>query len=193
MKTIKQLLIIFLITTQQTYAQRTTDNKKEIRFIIEEYSKSVIDRDSATFYGLFNDGVVTWCAALKDRSQAKEIEKKGRKSVGSNYFSGSYKGFLRSLFRYKSTEDKFDNIIIIEDGTVATVSMDYSFWANNKMTNWGGKYLSLIKRDGKWKITSVIYSLELTDYFEQPTLKERQKISEPKRFKIIGSDAGDTI
>jgi len=41
------------------------------------------------------------------------------------------------------------------------------------MTNWGGKYLSLIKRDGKWKITSVIYSLELTDYFEQPTLKER--------------------
>ena len=84
---------------------------------------------------------------------------------------------MRSLFRYKSTEDKFDHIRIIEDGTVASASIDYSFWADNKMTNWGGKYLLLIKRDGKWKITSVIYSLELSNYFEQPTLKERQKRS----------------
>ncbi|MGZ3761013.1 MAG: hypothetical protein ACXVJE_18915 [Mucilaginibacter sp.] len=53
--------------------------------------------------------------------------------------------------------------------------MDYSFWADQKMTNWGGKYLTLIKRDGKWKITSVIYSLELTDYFKQPPLQERQR------------------
>ncbi|WP_184548177.1 hypothetical protein [Mucilaginibacter sp. FT3.2] len=75
-----------------------------------------------------------------------------------------------------SAEDKFDNIRIVEDGTVASVSMDYSFWANNKMTNWGGKYLTLIKRDGKWKITSVIYSVELAEYFEQPGLNERGTI-----------------
>jgi uncharacterized protein YkuJ len=175
MKNIKLLSIIFLITAQHSYAQQKADNRKEITSIINNYSKSVIEKDSVTFYGLFNDGTVTWCAALKDRSQAREFEKKGVKSARRNYFSSSYEAFMRSLFRYKSTEDKFDNIRIIEDGTVASVSMDYSFWADNKMTNWGGKYLSLIKRDGKWKITSVIYSLELTDYFEQPTLKERQK------------------
>ncbi|MDP9076944.1 MAG: nuclear transport factor 2 family protein [Bacteroidota bacterium] len=175
MKTIKLLSIIFLIAAQQSFAQQATDNKKEINIIIHKYIKSVIEKDSTTFYDLFNDGPVTWCAAVKDRSQAREIEKKGVKATGSNYFSGSYKGFFRSLYRYKSTEDKFDNIRIVEDGTVALVAMDYSFWANNKMTNWGGKYLSLIKRDGKWKITSVIFSLELTDYFEQPTLREREK------------------
>ena len=82
---------------------------------------------------------------------------------------------MRSLFRHQSTEDKFDNIHIIEDGTVAAVTMDYSFWADNKMTNFGGKYLTLIKRDGKWKITSVIYSLEFTSYFEQPSLIDRKK------------------
>ncbi|PIG97519.1 hypothetical protein CS542_07045 [Pedobacter sp. IW39] len=60
---------------------------------------------------------------------------------------------MRALFRYKSTEDKFDNIKIIEDGTVASVTMDYSFWANDKMTNWVVNILTLIKRDGKWKIT----------------------------------------
>lgn len=177
MKTITLLTIIFLTIAQQSFAQQTTDNKKEISVLIDKYSKSVIKKDSTSFYELFNDGTVTWCAAIKDRSQAREIEKKG---VSSNYFSGSYKGFLRSLFRYTSTEDKFDNIRIVEDGTVASVTMDYSFWANNKMTNWGGKYLTLIKRDGKWKITSVIYSLELSEYFEQPTLNERQKSSKHK-------------
>jgi hypothetical protein len=180
MKTIVLLTIIFLTAVQQPFAQQPTDNKKEISILIDKYTKSVIDKDSSTFYELFNDGVVTWCAAIKDRSQAKEIEKKGLKAVGSNYFSGSYKGFLRSLFRYKSIEDKFDNIRIVEDGTVASVTMDYSFWANNKMTNWGGKYLTLIKRDGKWKITSVIYSLELSEYFEQPTLNERIKSTKHK-------------
>ena len=175
MKNLKLLSVIFLLSAQYSNAQQKTDDKKEIISVINKHNKSVIEKDSVTFYGLFNDDAVTWCAGLKERSQRKESEKKGLESARSNYFSGSYKAFMRSLFRYKSTEDKFDNIRIIEDGTIASVSMDYSFWADNKMTNWGGKYLSLIKRDGKWKITSVIYSLELTDYFEQPSLKERQK------------------
>ena len=175
MKRFNLLSVIFLITVQPGFAQQTTADRQEIMSIINTYSKSVIEKDSTTFYGLFNHDAVTWCAALKDRSVAREIEKKGIKAAGRNYFSGSYQAFMRSLFRYESTEDKFDNIRIIDDGTVASVSMDYSFWADHKMTNWGSKYLTLIKRDGKWKITSVIYSLELIDYFEQPSLQERQK------------------
>ena len=175
MKHPKLLFFLFLITIQQFYAQEKTNNKKEIYTIINQYSKSVIKRDSLVFYDLFNEGTVIWCGAIKDRSQNKEIEIKGIEKSGSNYFSGSYKGFLRSLFSHQSTEDKFDNIHIIEDGTVASVTMDYSFWADSKMTNWGEKYLTLIKRDGKWKITSVIYSLELTSYFEQPPLTQRKK------------------
>ena len=169
------LAIACLLLAGQGYAQQIADDKKAIRALIEVYSKSVIERDSIAFYALFNNGPVTWCAAVKDRSQAKEIEKKGTKKAGSNYFSGSYKGFMRSLYRFKTTEDKFDNIHIIEDGTVASVTMDYSFWGDNNMTNWGGKYLMLIKRDGQWKITSVTFSLELTAYFKQPPLKQRQR------------------
>jgi hypothetical protein len=171
----KVFIIVLQIVIQYSNAQQKNDNKKEINALINKYSESVIKKDSITFYTLFNNGNVTWCAALMDKSQNKEIETKGKEKAGSNYFSGSYKDFMRGLFRYESTEDKFDNIHIIEDGTVAAVTMDYSFWANKKMTNWGGKYLTLIKRDGKWIITSVIYSLELTSYFEQPSLSKRQK------------------
>lgn len=168
--------IIFLITIQQYNGQQEGNNKKEIRQIVNKYSESVIERDSIKFYDLFKAGNVTWCAATKDKSQAKKIETKGIKEAGTNYFSGTYKGFFRALFRYQSTEDRFDNIKIIEDGTVASVTMDYSFWANSKMTNWGSKYLTLIKTDGIWRITSVIYSLELTEYFDQPSLKKRKKL-----------------
>lgn len=175
--TINLLPIIFSIMTGACYAQQKTDNRKNILDVINKYSQCVIERDSSAFYDLFNDGNVTWSAALKDRSQAKEVDRKGLKAAGSNYFSGSYKGFFRSLYRMQASEDKFDNIRIVEDGTVANVSMDYSFWANHKMTNWGGKYLSLIKRDGHWKITSVIFSLEYSDYFQQPTLKEREDMN----------------
>lgn len=169
-----KIMSILLLAVFSFYGQKKNDDKKTISAIIETYSQSVIAKDSVAFYSLFNEGNVIWCAAYKDRTQAKEIEAKGEVKAGSNYFSGSYKGFMRGLFRDKTTEDKFDNIKIVEDGTVASVTMDYSFWADNKMTNWGSKYLNLIKRDGKWKITSVIYSLELIKYFKQPDLKERQ-------------------
>jgi hypothetical protein len=165
------ILFFILLTAVQCFGQQDLDDNKKILAIIDSYSKSVIAKDSIAFYSLFNDDTVVWCAAYKDRTQAREIETKGKVKAGSNYFSGSYKGFLRGLFRYKTTEDKFDNIKIVEDGTVASVTMDYSFWADKEMTNWGSKYLNLIKRDGKWKITSVIYSLELVKYFKQPDRK----------------------
>ncbi|MWB96907.1 hypothetical protein GON26_21305 [Flavobacterium sp. GA093] len=175
MKYLPLMALVFLIATQHTSAQDKNADKKEISNIIAQYSESVIKRDSIAFYDLFNEGTVTWCAALMEKSQNKEVEKYGAANARSAYFSGSYKAFFRSLYKHEATEDKFDNIAIIEDGTVAAVTMDYSFWADNKMTNWGGKYLTLIKRDGKWKITSVIYSLELTSYYEQPPLSKRRK------------------
>jgi hypothetical protein len=59
MKTIQLLSIILFITVQQSYAQQTTDNKKEINLLINKYIKSVIEKDSTTFYDLFNDDPVT--------------------------------------------------------------------------------------------------------------------------------------
>jgi len=175
MKSSKILIVLLLIVAQQLSAQQKSNDKEQISAVIEKYSEAVIKKDSVAFYSLFNDDNVTWCASVTDKSQRKEIKAKGLNESARGYFTGSYKGFMRSLFRYKSTEDKFDNIRIIEDGTVASVTMDYSFWAENKMTNFGSKFLGLIKKDGQWRITSVIYSLELTQYFEQPPLKKRVK------------------
>ncbi|MDJ1494842.1 nuclear transport factor 2 family protein [Cytophagaceae bacterium DM2B3-1] len=173
------LTLVYSAFAQRAFAQEKDKNATALSILVDTYSQSVATRDSATFYGLFNDGSVMWGAVLSERTQSKEQEVKG--TTASNYFEGSYKRFMRGLFRYESCEDKFENIHIIEDGSVASITMDYSFWANGSMTNWGSKYLSLIKRDGKWKITSVIYSLELTKYFKQPSLTERRKAKKKHR------------
>jgi len=165
---IQRILILSLtLAGWQSNAQNVHDDKKELEKIIEVYSKSVIERDSISFYALFNDGPVTWCGALTERSQNRRVQELGAQKAGSNYFSGSYKGFMKGLFSHKTTEDKFDHIHIVQDGTVASCTMDYSFWADGKMTNWGKKYLMLIKKNGNWKITSVIYSLDLIAYFKK--------------------------
>jgi hypothetical protein len=129
---------------QHNSADNSADNSA-IAALIQTYSESVINRDSVTFYSLFNDGPVIWCGAEKDRS---------------SYFFSTYKNFMRGLFSLHSTVVKFDNIRIVTDGAVGAVMMDYSFWDDDKMSNKGSKYLSLLKEHGKWKIISVYYSIE---------------------------------
>jgi hypothetical protein len=43
------------------------------------------------------------------------------------------------------------------------------------MENWGKEIWTLMKIHGIWKITSVTFSMDLTEYFPQPSLKERTK------------------
>ena len=60
---IGQLVCLFLLLLVQPVYARQTNNKKEISRIIAAYSQSVMEKDSVTFYSLFNDGVVTRCSA----------------------------------------------------------------------------------------------------------------------------------
>lgn len=170
------LLGMLLFTSKFALSQQKNADDKAIYTSINSYSRSVIGRDSASFYELFNNDPVSWCAALAPLSQFGELSKSGQQKPRSAYFSGSYKAFMRSLFRHRSTEDKFDNIQITSDGTAASVTMDYSFWADGRMTNWGRKLLMLIKREDRWKITSVAYSIELTGYRAQPSAKGRKNL-----------------
>lgn len=80
-------------------------------------------------------------------------------STEKDYFSATYKQFYRNFFKI-DIEEKFYNVNIIDDGYIASVTFDYSFWYKNKKLNWGKEGWGLIKTNGQWKITSVIFSTE---------------------------------
>ncbi|HPI54170.1 MAG TPA: hypothetical protein PLU10_05720, partial [Chitinophagaceae bacterium] len=60
---------------------------------------------------------------------------------------------------------------ILKDDVLATVIFDYSFWHDNKKLNWGKETWSLIKANGQWKITNVIFSLEMENVLKEPSNK----------------------
>jgi hypothetical protein len=58
----------------------------------------------------------------------------------------------------------FENVQIINEDVVSSVIFDYTFWSDKKMKNYGKELWQLIKTDGQWKITSVIFSYELAEF-----------------------------
>jgi len=77
MSNLKLVAICLLVALPSCYSQQKKENMNQIRRIIEKYSESVIKKDSIVFYDLFDSGNVTWCGALKDRSQMKITANKG--------------------------------------------------------------------------------------------------------------------
>ncbi|WP_374463792.1 nuclear transport factor 2 family protein [Chryseobacterium sp.] len=164
----KKLLLLLLVSFNFCFAQ--TKDETEIRKVMDDFMGCIKSRDEAKYLSLFQEPVL-WTGIYKDRTQAKRLEKNPKADY---YFADDYKAFIKS-FKDDKSEEKFDNIKIIEDGSIASANFDYSFWYNGKMENWGKEIWTLMKVNGTWKITSVTFSMDLTKYFPQPSLNERTK------------------
>jgi hypothetical protein len=125
--------------------------------------QSIVKKDSVTFNSLFFKGNVNWIGVIKEKSQAKTIE--DNPSIVKNYFTSTYTSFIQSILRDKKSEEKFENIVIQNDDAIASVTFDYSFWSEDSMTNWGNEYWQLVKINGQWKISSVLFSIEISKYY----------------------------
>ena len=155
------VLLYILIFTISGRAQTTTHNAKdELETMLSTYMSCITEKDSVQFTKLFYDGPVTWVGIFKPKSQQSRMQKDSTKV--NNYFKGDYRSFIRSLLSKSNRfEQKFYHVKIQEDGCIAVITFDYSFHTDMKINNRGQESWSLIKANGKWKITSVIFSIEL--------------------------------
>lgn len=164
----KRLLLLFVLSFNLSFAQ--AKDETEIRKVMNDFMESIKTRNETQYLSLFQEPVL-WTGIYKDRTQAKRLEKNPKAEY---YFADDYKAFIKG-FKDDKSEEKFDNIKIVEDGTVASANFDYSFWYDGKMENWGKEIWTLMKINGIWKITSVTFSMDLAKYFPQPSLNERTK------------------
>ncbi|NOU45665.1 MAG: hypothetical protein HOO86_01230 [Bacteroidales bacterium] len=167
-------LILFLTFTLLTYfvfsQKKETNDKKEIKQIVNSFMGCLIEKDSVKFYSLFHNEPVVWVGVFKEKSQQDRLKKDSTKK---EYFGSTYQKFYRSISNIGANEEKFYNIDINEDGIIASVTFDYSFWDNKKKINWGKESWGLVKINGKWKITSVIFSLEFEMVNPEPKKKNK--------------------
>ncbi|MEH3114345.1 hypothetical protein [Pedobacter terrae] len=159
----KLIVSIFILMSNIAIAQHFSKEKMEIKRVVLQFKESIIQKDSITFHSLFHENPVVWIGVVKNRSQQKRL---GINPVNrKNYFKDTYENFFRYIMEKGGKEEKFDQIKIINDDVIASVSFNYSFREENTMTNWGSEYWHLIKTEGKWKIVSIIYSFENAKFF----------------------------
>lgn len=164
----KKFVLLILFLSQISFSQNK--NKEELKKVINTFMESIIKSNSITYQDLFLEKHVNWLGIYRDRTQQKILEKDPKNEA---YFVDNYKDFFKSV-KGGNCEEKFYNVEIIEDGNLASINFDYTFWFKKKMLNWGKESWQLIKVNGKWKITSVIFSMDLTEYFPQPSFKDKK-------------------
>lgn len=169
----KRFSIILIATFTITFAfGQTIDipDKDDIKQVINTFMTCLVKKDSIKFYNLFNSDPVVWVGVFKDKTQQDRISKDSTKK---NYFISNYKSFYRSISELGTDEEKFYNIKIDNDESIATVSFDYSFWEKDKKINWGKESWHLVKIKDEWKIASVIFSMDFEKVNPEPNKKRK--------------------
>lgn len=140
-----------------------------IENLMRDFMQAIHAKDSTGFRRLFYDGPVAWTGINKEKTHADE---RRRDSLVVSYFNDNYKSFIRWVARDKrAMEERFYNTVMVSDDAMATVSFDYSFWVDGKKSNWGKESWGLLKIDGKWKIASVLFSMDLETLNPEPATR----------------------
>ena len=169
----RNILIIFIATFTISFAfgqNKGKTGKDDIKQVINTFMSCLAKKDSIKFYNLFNSDPVVWVGIFKSKTQQDRISKDSTKK---NYFISNYKSFYRSISDLGTDEEKFYNIKIDNDESIATVSFDYSFWEKDKKINWGKESWHLVKIKDEWKITSVIFSMDFEKVNPEPKKKSK--------------------
>lgn len=160
---------VIILVSAQLVGKKAGSDEQQIHQVLNTFMNCLHEKDSLKFYSLFHEDPVTWIGVYADSTQQKRIEKD---STLKNYKQSTYKNFYRSMYESNVKEEKFENIKITHDGYIASVTFDYSFWVNGKKGNWGTEHWGMVKINGQWKISSVIYSIELEKVNPQPSARK---------------------
>ncbi|MCZ4223345.1 hypothetical protein [Pedobacter rhodius] len=163
MKKILSFLLL-LNAAQIAYSQQLSE-KVQIQNVLNTFMNCVIKKDSVAFYPLFHKDPIVWVGVVKEKSHLQDLKKNPK---AGDLFLSDYRSFIRSMYDASKYEEKFYNVKINEDGFIASVTFDYSFWIDGKKQNWGSESWGLIKTKGLWKITSVIFSVEEENISPEP-------------------------
>ncbi|MCT2562940.1 hypothetical protein [Chryseobacterium herbae] len=139
-------------------AQSYIQQKNEIQNLVKEVRQYIIKKDTAAFKTLFTKDSFNWTAVIKDKTQQKRL--KNKTPNPSNVFTKNFQDFHLFLMDKGNQDELFKNVHIENDDVIGSVTFDYSFLLNNKVTNYGKEFWQLAKVNGQWKIISVMYSLE---------------------------------
>lgn len=168
MAPLKKLVLVALLSLSAGLqpalgAQNNPRDVAAVREVVEAFRLSIINKDKATFLGLFysdNPERVTWQMVDDDARVAriKEFAPEARRVVW--WPESNYVTMIESTVEAGSEqiEEVFRDVIVDTDGEIASVNFDYTMLLDGKEQHWGREMWHLVRTDDGWKIISVIWS-----------------------------------
>ena len=164
-RSILLILSLFLVSSQIATKLHATESEAndetQIRHILDEFMRCIVDKDKEAFLPLFIEEPITWIG-VSDPIRREDMLEKRPEYKG--YWPSSHEGFIDWICGSETRiEEKFWNIEITHDASVAAVTFDFTFNENGVVTNWGKESWHLVKSVDGWKICSVIFTLTNTE------------------------------
>ena len=167
------LLIILLFQLESVVGQERSPDMISLNKVIIKFEESIEEKDSIKFKELFFHDKVPFIGIMSPETEM---------SIKKNYpeFEGiavsNSDKFIKEICETdKPQKEKFYNIEISTDGTIASINFVYSFHSGERIIQWGNENWNLVKVGKDWLITDVIYSIRFPGVEELPYSQEMKK------------------
>lgn len=131
----------------------------QIQQLVERFQAAIIKKDRPALTELFLPTDNSWIAVP---SAATYRIVKAKHPKARRYMPDSYAHFIDFVCNSaEPLQEKFSNVRIATDGTVASVYFDYVFLMSGKPANHGSETWQLINTGNGWKINALVYSINL--------------------------------
>jgi glycyl-tRNA synthetase (class II) len=125
--------------------------------VVEQFKAALIARDGKTLGSLFLQDHDSWLSVADDTVWPTI---KARNAKARKVFPSSWKKFADMIQSSdKPMEERFYNVRIDTNGTVASVWFDFDFLEDGKVTNRGSESWQMVRAEDGWKISSMLYSM----------------------------------
>ena len=136
----------------------TPEDMRAIEKVVADFQAALIAKDVKLLSSLMLHTNILFASPADDGFIKK------MRDTTDVHFDGvavaGYVGFANFIQREpQRTEEKFYNVKITQDRHVAWVNFDYEFFVGDTLSNYGVEAWQMVKRDGEWKILSVVWSM----------------------------------
>lgn len=157
MKKLLYLLLIIFLYNNVSLAQNKVAEIPKLTSVIAEFKQSISEKDSTRFKKILLNGNVPFVGIMSSKTE-QSIQKDYPEFQGIA-ISDSRK-FMADIYKSnKPQREEFYNIDIDTDGSIASISFDYSYFSGERMIQWGKEKWNLVLIDNTWLITDVVYSI----------------------------------
>jgi ketosteroid isomerase-like protein len=130
--------------------------KAQVQDVVERFQAAIKAHDGKALGTMFLPDSKAWITALGQASFEKVRQKHPEVPP---YKSGTWQEFAKYVSEAKDPiEERFHDVRIETDGTVASVYFDFEFVAAGKVANRGAETWQMLRTPDGWKIVAMLYS-----------------------------------